>query len=115
MTIHLAAIPVCDDQLDLLNEITDTETPLGSLHAQDFRDACEAVAINGWVNPNDVSKHLHARFGEIKPQWYSAMWSGSCGPNGFLDKTDKPVRIDPTHSRGNGNKATVWRRLRSHA
>lgn len=112
----LATTPVCDDQLDLLDAIADTETPLGSLHAADFREACEAVAdADGWVNPNLVSAWLHARWGEIRPRWYSAMWSSSCGSkNGFMDKTDRPVPIDPKHSRGNGNKSTVYRRLRSH-
>lgn len=108
-----AVVPVCDDQLDLLAQVADTVTPLGSLRAEDFRTACEATAYpGGWVNPNDVSAYLHERFGEINPRSYSAKWAGACGPNGFLIKTDKPVGIDPAHSRGNGNKATFWRRLR---
>lgn len=112
----LATTPVDPDQLDLLDAIADTETPLGSLHADDFRTACEAVADSqGFVNPNLVSAWLHARWGEINPRAYSARWAGACGPKGFMDKTDRLVPIDPTHSRGNGNKATVYRRLRSAA
>lgn len=116
MSVHLAAIPVCDDQLDMLTLIADEQTPLGKLHADDFRQACVAVADNhGYVNPNLVSALLHERFGEIKPQWYSAMWSASCGPNGFMDKHSHEVPIDPRYSLGNGNKAVKWRRLRAAA
>lgn len=112
MTI-LSATPVDPDQLDLLDAIADNETPLGSLHAADFRTACEAVADSeGWVNPNLVSAWLHARWGEINPRWYSAQWAPACGPKGFMDKTTRPVQIDPARSKGNGNKATVYRRLR---
>lgn len=113
----LAAIPVCDDQLDLLELVTDEQTPLGSLRAADFRDACWRDANNhsGWVNPNRVTAALHARFGEIKPQWYSAMWSGSCGPNGYMDKTDIEVVIDSRFSRGNGNKKVKLRKWRAAA
>lgn len=112
----LATTPVCDDQLDLLDAIADTQTPLGSLHAADFRTACEAVADDqGYVNPNLVSAWLHARFGEINARSYSARWAGACGPKGFMDKTTRPVPIDPTHSLGNGGKTTVYRRLRGAA
>lgn len=109
----LSAAPLDADQLDLLDCITDHETPLGSLRRQDFEDACRAVAdIDGWVNPNDVSAYLHRRFGEINPRAYSAQWAPACGRNGFMDRTDRLVQIDGAHSRGNSNKSTVYRKLR---
>lgn len=110
----LATHPLDPNQLDLLTAIADTETPLGSLRAQDFRDACETDASRheGWVNPNRVSALLHERFGEIKPQWLSAQWAPACGPKGFMDKTDVEVPIDPKHSKGNGNKSVPMRRIR---
>lgn len=112
MTTQLAAIPVCDGQLDILTTVADNETPLGQLHRDDFRAACEAVAVDGWVDPNKVNALLHERFGEINVRWYSAQWAPACGPKGFMDKTERPVQIDGKHSKGNGNKETVWRRLR---
>lgn len=110
----LAAIPVCEDQLDLLTLVADHDTPLGQLHRDDFRAACveDGRAHGGLVHPSRVSLILHNRFGEVKPQWFSAQWAPACGPDGFLDRTDIPADIDPTHSRGNGNKQTVYRRLR---
>ena len=102
------------DQLDLLALVADTDTPLGSLHADDFRAACEATQHEGVVNPNLVSAWLHARFGEINPRWLSAMWSSACSRKGFLDKTDEWLPIDPTHSRGNGGKRVRARRLRNY-
>lgn len=114
MTTHLAATPILPGQLDLLNEVADTSSPLGTLHASDFRAACESVADDmGWVDPNKVSKYLHERFGEINARAYSAQWAGACGKNGFLVKLDRLVDIDPTHSRGNGGKRVHYRRLRS--
>ena len=114
MTIQLAATAIDPDQMSILDLVTDTGTPLGSLHRDDFEAACRAVAdVSGWVNPNLVSAELHRRFGEINPNQYSAQWGPACGPRGFLNKTTHPIGIDPARSRGNGNKATVWRRLRS--
>lgn len=111
---QLAAIPVCDDQLDLLTLVADNATPLGKLHRADFEEACRAVAdADGWVNPNLVSAWLHARFGEINPRAYSAAWSSACGPNGFMDThREIQVPIDGKHSRGNGGKTLPMRRLR---
>ena len=111
----LAATPILPGQMDLLNLITDTSTPLGSLHRDDFEAACRAVAHRGgWVNPNDVSAELHRRFGEINPNQYSAMWSSSCAKAGFMDThRDRRVPIDSTRSRGNGAKEVPMRRLRS--
>ncbi len=117
MTI-LSAQPVDPDQLDLLDAIADTQTPLGSLHADDFRTACEAVADDdGWVNPNLVSAWLHARWGEVPSNWYAAMWSSSCGKrNGFMvTHRDRQVPIDGRYSKGNANKTVPMRRLRSAA
>lgn len=114
MTTTLAAAPLCDDQLDLLSCIAQQSSPLGKLHAADFEEACRAVADDaGWVNPNLVSAWLHAKRGEIDPRWYSAQWAPACGPRGFMDKTAERVQIDSTHSRGNGNKDVVYRRLRT--
>jgi len=115
MTIQLAATPIDPAQMSLLDEITDTSSPLGSLHRADFEAACRAVAdASGWVNPNDVSAELHRRFGEINPNQYSGMWSGACGSkSGFMTTyRDLLVAIDSTHSRGNSNKSLPMRRLR---
>lgn len=113
----LAAIPVCANQMDLLDLVTDTQTPLGQLHALDFQAACVADgrAHGGWVHPSRVSARLHERFGEIKPQWFSAMWTAGCSPKGFMDMTDVERPIDPKYSRGNGNKKVKLRRLRGVA
>lgn len=112
----LATHELCDGQLDLLEAIADTSSPLGRLRMDDFREACEAVAdSDGMVNPNLVSAWLHAKWGEINPNSYSAKWAPACGPNGFMDKTDRPVRIDGRHSKGNSNKDVLYRRLRSAA
>lgn len=111
----LASIPVCEDQLDLLSLVADAQTPLGALHASDFRSACEAVAdADGWVDPNLVSKHLHDTFGEVNPRWYSAQWAGACGKNGFMDThREVLVPIHAARSKGNGNKSMPMRRLRA--
>lgn len=111
----LAATPVDPDQLDLLALVTDNETPLGSLHRDDFRAACmvDAAHHQGWVHPSRVSAILHDRFGEINPRALSAQWAPACGPNGFLDKSDEWAPIDPEHSKGNGGKTVRLRRLRT--
>lgn len=111
----LAVIPVCADQLDLLDLVADTQTPLGSLRTQDFRDACwrDANDHGGWVHPSRVSAALTRRFGEFNPRWFSAQWSPSCGPNGFLVKTDVEAPIDSSVSKGNGNKTVKLRRWRT--
>lgn len=112
----LATHALDPDQLDLLACITDTSTPLGSLHRDDFEAACRAVAdSDGTVNPNHVSACLHSRFGEVNPRWLSAMWSSACSKAGFMDRTDEWVQIDGTHSRGNGGKSVRLRRLRGAA
>lgn len=112
----LAATPVCDGQLDLLAAIADTESPLGSLRYQDFRSACEwdGFKHGGEVDPNRVAALLHRRFRNVRPRTYSAWWAPACGkgPNAFMDKTDDEVPIDPTYSKGNGNKKVKLRRLR---
>jgi hypothetical protein len=111
----LASQPLDPDQLDMLELIADNQTPLGTLHRDDFKAACleDASRHEGWVNPNRVSAILHARFGEINPRALSAQWAGACGRNGFLDKTDLLVPIDPKHSRGNGGKSLAMRRVRA--
>lgn len=109
-----SARPVDDQLRDDLDLVADPRGALASIHNNDFREACETDgrAHNGWVHPSRVSKLLHDRFGEINPNSLSAKWAGACGPNGFMDKTDQRVPIDPTHSRGNGNKDVRLRRLR---
>lgn len=106
--------PIIDGQLDLLDAVAAAEGPLD---AEDFREACMEVARrhNGWVNPNHVSALMHERFDVVKPRWFSAQWAGACGRNGFMIRTDIDVPIDPTYSRGNGNKAVKMRRLRTAA
>jgi hypothetical protein len=108
----LAAHDLDPNQLDLLALVADNSTPLGRLHRDDFEQACRAVEFDGIVDPNLVSAWLHTRFGEVKPQWLSAMWCASCGPSGFMDKTDAYVPIDGKHSKGNANKSVQLRRLR---
>lgn len=111
---NLAATPVDPDQLDLLSLVADEQTPLGQLHRDDFRRAClaDAATNDGWVHPSRVSALLHRWFGEVNPRWLSAQWVPACGPDGFLDKTDRWAPIDPEHSRGNGGKSVRLRRLR---
>lgn len=102
------------DDYDLLALVADDYSAPGTVRMEDFREACwqEAEAHDGWVHPSRVSARLHARFGELNPRSYSAKWAPACGVNGFLDKTDVPAPIDPTFSKGNGNKASVYRRWR---
>jgi hypothetical protein len=111
---QLAASPVAAEQLDLLSLVADADTPLGRLHDLDFRAACieDGRAHDGYVSTSRVSAILHARLRDFSPRSLSAKWAGACGPDGFLDKTDIDDPIDPTHSRGNGNKSTKLRRLR---
>lgn len=94
------------DEPDLLSLIADPYTGLGKLRMEDFKAACraDAEAHDGEVHPSRVSALLHQRFGEIDPRSFSAKWGPACGPKGFLDKTEEPAPIDPTHSKGNGNK-----------
>jgi len=103
--------PVDDATADLLSLVADDYSALGKVRMQDFRDACwtDAQAHDGWVHPSRVSAILHARFGQLHPQSLSAKWAPAAGRDGFLDVTDKPAPIDPTHSKGNGNKSTVYR------
>lgn len=103
------------DDYDLLALVADDYSAPGTVRMEDFREACwaEALAHDGWVHPSRVSARLHASFGELNARSYSAKWSGACSTkDGFLDKTKVPAPIDPTYSRGNGNKATVYRRWR---
>lgn len=110
----LAAIAVCDDQLDLLELVADNQTPLGSLRADEFRAACwnDALTHDGWVHPSRVSAILTRWFGEFNPRWFSSQWAPACGRNGFLDKTDVEAPIDSSVSKGNGNKTVKLRKWR---
>lgn len=105
------------DEPDLLALLADDYTPLGRVRMDDFRAACRADAEDhdGWVHPSRVSAILHTRFGQIDPRSFSAKWAPACGPDGFLDKTDRLAAIDATHSRGNSNKKVPLRRWRGWA
>lgn len=107
----LSTHPVEDpDQLAL---IADDMTVLGKPFADAFRDACwaEARMHNGWINPSLVRERLldHDYY---NPQQLAGLWSKTCGPDGFMDKTNVPVQITGKGSTRNGNKSTVWRRWR---
>ena len=106
----LATHPVADpDQLAL---IADDWTPLALDLADRFREAChaEALAHDGWVDPNRVRARLLADGGIDNPRRLSALWSKSCGRDGFMVKTDRLVQITGEGSRGNGNKSVPLRR-----
>ena len=110
----LSTHPVDDpDQLAL---IADDMTPLGKPFADKFRDACwvEARMCGGWVDPNAVRERLLDEH-DYNPRQYAALWSPACGRDGYLDKTDVPVRIEGRGSRGNGNKSTTYRKWRGWA
>ena len=102
------------DEPDLLDLLADTVTPLGLVRMNDFRQAChdDAKAHDGDVHPSRVAELLRERFGEVHPQSFSAKWKPACGPDGFLDKTDRLAPIDPRFSKGNGNKQVPLRRWR---
>lgn len=109
----LAVRPV--DEPDLLALIADEVTPLGKPFADAFREACrkDADAHDGMVNPNRVSHLLREEVGDFSPQRFSAMWSPAChAEKGYLDMTDELAPIDPTVSKGNGNKDVPLRRWR---
>lgn len=111
----LAVRPVDAETQETLHAVAGVSSPLGTLHAADFRLACEDAASvhpDGLIHPSAVSALLHDRFGEIDPRWLSSMWGAGCSRSGFMDKTDVRAPIDPTHSRGNGGKDVRLRRLR---
>lgn len=92
----------------------DNWTSLGKPFADAFRDACkaDADANDGWVHPSRVSALLHKEFGDFNPRQFSASWAPACGREGYLDKTDRKAPIDPSVSKGNGNKDIKLRRWR---
>lgn len=96
---------------DLLDLIALDPTPLRANLAEKFRAACEAEALanDGWVNPNAVRLRL-LDDPDYNPRQYSALWSPACGRDGFLRKTDRLVQISGDGSRGNTNKSVLWRR-----
>jgi hypothetical protein len=106
----LATSPV--DEPDLLALIADTDTPLRKPFADRFRDACwvDALAHDGWVNPSRVRALLLAEGPIDNPRQLSALWSKSCGRDGFMVKTDALVPIEGAGSRGNTNKSVPLRR-----
>lgn len=101
------------DQLVLF---ADPFTATGKQFADKFEAACRAEAdlCGGWVDPNAVRLRLLDE-PDYDPRQYAALWGHACGRDGFLDKTDVPVQIAGRGSRGNTNKSTVFRRLRSLA
>jgi hypothetical protein len=108
----LATNPLDDpDQIALFG---DSWTTLGKPLADTFRDACETEAREhgGWVNPNAVRARL-LDDPAYEPRQYAALWSVACSRDGYLDKTDRPVRIAGAGSRGNTNKSTTWRKWRT--
>lgn len=112
----LSAYSPTDEQADLLALVADEHSPLGKPLADAFREACEAEAAEhgGWIDPNAVRARLmhHPAY---EPRQYAALWSASSGRNGFLVKTDRLTPITGAGSRGNGNKAVPYRKLRGAA
>lgn len=103
------------DQLDMLALIADPWTPTRAEFADIFRTCCraEADAHDGWINPSAVRARIRERVGDhYNARQLSALWCHASGPGGYLDKTDRPVRITGEGSRGNANKSTVYRRWR---
>lgn len=110
----LATHPVDDpDQLAL---IADDWTMTREALVGAFYETCWTVAneADGWVDVNRVRFLLIARFGEdgYNPRQLSALWSTACARDGYLDKTDRLLRIEGAGSRGNGNKSVPLRRWR---
>lgn len=109
--------PLQGDLLDEIALVADEWSPLGKLAMADFRAACwaEARKADGWVDMNKVRAHFF-RDGAwlVDERSYSAKWAPACGPRGFMDKTDRPLPISGAGSRGNSNKASVWRRWRGY-
>lgn len=108
----LATHPLEDpDQVAIF---ADGWTVFGKPFADRFRAACEAEALahDGWVNPNNVRARLLTE-GDFDPRQYSALWGTACSRDGYLDKTDQLVQITGEGSRGNGNKSVRLRRWRT--
>jgi len=111
---HLATHP--GPNPDELTLIADPYTATGKPFADKFEAACraEAALCGGCVDPTAVRLRLLDE-PDYNPRQFAGLWGHVCGRDGFLDKTDVPVRIAGRGSRGNSNKSTVFRRLRSGA
>lgn len=74
---ELSAQPVDPDQLDLLDLVADNGSALAHELADEFHAACwaEAIAHDGWINPNRVHARLRDQLGEFNKQQYSALWA----------------------------------------
>lgn len=110
----LATAPIQGDLLDELALLADPYTPRGLDDAARFEAACRAVAVDGWVNPNDVRARLTVD-GELQiaPRKYAALWLAATGRAGFMDThRDRLVPITGAGSKGNTNKQVPLRKLR---
>ena len=110
----LSSHPVEDpDQLAL---IADVWTVTRERFAEAFRQTCWEVArtYDGWVDPTHVRHRLISQFGKggYNPRQLSALWCTACSQDGYLDKTDRLVRIHGEGSKGNSNKSVPMRRWR---
>lgn len=110
--MRTSAHPVEDaDQLALIG---DNWTPLAVDLADRFRAACRAEALenDGWVHPCSVTGRLKAEDPDVNTRRISALWAPAAGRDGYLDKTERPARLDGAVSKGNGNKESTYRRWR---
>lgn len=112
----LGTHPVDDpDQLAL---IADEWTVTRETQARMFRHACwmDAKDHDGWVSPNRVRMWLldvlEAGDHLVNKRQLSALWSTATARGGYLDNTDRWVRIEGEGSRGNGGKSVRLRRWR---
>lgn len=107
--------PIDEPTTDLLSLVADASPVMADV----FRAACiaEGREHDGWVNPNAVNARCRRVFADANATFpsrsYSAQWSKARGPEGFLYSTEIPVQIDGKGSKGNGNKALDWHRLRT--
>lgn len=110
--------PLDDTEADLLALVGDPHTVTRKPLADAFRAACwaEALAHDGWVDPNAVRARVLAEVDDPNMRQYSALWAPAAGPDGYLDVvTTRDVPIDGKGSRGNSNKKVLMRRWRDWA
>jgi hypothetical protein len=107
---HLATHNLEPNLLDELALVADPHTPTRKPFADAFEAACRAEADESWgglIDPSSVRARLLDR-PDYNARQLSALWSSS-----WLVKTGVAVRIRGEGSRGNGNKSTFYRRLRT--
>lgn len=117
MSTQLNQAPVEDDLLELLDR-TASAGGADDLFRDAFREACrvDAELHDGQVHPSRVNQRLRAVLGDqFNPRQLSGAWSWASSRNGFLDNTEDPAPIDPSVSKGNGNKTVTLRRWRDAA